>query len=187
MAIDDPGAPISTFEFTSGAMRGSHLSLYSGCLVHRGDTGLETVPLHAIAAARVAFERDARKLGWGVALLAVALVLLALASPLASLAGGAAGEVAAQLRAEASSGGQGVAGALLAIFRFLERLAKLLPTVAFAAALGGLALFLLGWFGRTTLTLTLAAVERAYAVRGRNPMLFDFAESLSERIMLQRR
>lgn len=169
---------ISTFEFTSGALRGSHLTLYPGCLVHRGDAGLETVPLHAIAAARVAFERDARGLGWGVALLAGALVLLLVSAPLAALAARWASKVAAD---------QVMAEALLASFRFFEGLAKLLPTAAFFTALGGLAVFLLGWLGHTTLTLTLAAVERAYPVRGRNFLLFDFAEALSERIMLQKR
>ena len=40
-----------------------------------------------------------------------------------------------------------------------------------------------GWLGSTTLTLTLAGVERVYPIRGRDPRLLDFAEALSERVV----
>jgi len=59
--VSQAGAPIARFDFAGGALRGTHLTLYPNCIVHRGDAQLETVPLAAIASARVGFERDARR------------------------------------------------------------------------------------------------------------------------------
>ncbi|HEX7053587.1 MAG TPA: hypothetical protein VF211_06580 [Burkholderiales bacterium] len=168
-------AALTRFEFTSGPQRGSHLALYPRCLVHRSESQLETVPLAAIAALRVAFQRDGRKLGWGVALVLIALLLLAIAGPLGSVASQSATDMA-------SAGTQGVARALYGFFRFVEGLAALLPAAALACALGGAALGIYGWRGTTTLTLTLGGGERVYRVRGRDTLLLDFAEMVSERL-----
>ena len=70
------------FEFTSGAQRGSHLMLYPRCLVHRSESHLETVPLARIDAIKVSFDRDTRRLGWGIACVVVALILLIVSAPL---------------------------------------------------------------------------------------------------------
>lgn len=176
MAVSDPGVAVARFDFTGGRLRGTHLTLFPACLVHRGESHLETLPLAAIASVRVAFERDARRLGWGAALIVVALLLLAAASPLSSFASGAAAEMSA-------AGTQGVARGLLAFFRFLEAVASLLPALGLASALGGAAFATLGWMGETTLTLALPGAERVFAARGRDPRLLDFSEALSERIM----
>ena len=177
MAVSDPGVALRRFDFTAGALRGTHLMLYSACLVHRGEQHLETLPLAAIASVRVAFERDARKLGWGAALIVAALLLLAIASPIATFANGAAAELAA------AGGTQGVARGLYAFFRFLEAVGSLLPALGLACALGGAALAALGWMGATTLALTLPGAERVFIARGRDPRLLDFSEALSERVM----
>jgi hypothetical protein len=177
---NDAGPAISRYDFTSGELRRSHFTLYSNCLVHRSDTHLETLPLAAIASLRVAYERDMRKLGWGVSLVIIALIVFAISAPLAELAGGAAAEMAA-------AGGHGVARALYGLFRFLWSVANMLPFVAFAGALAGIALAVLGWLGSTTLVLDLAGSERAYAVRGRNPGLLDFSEAICERLMSLKR
>jgi hypothetical protein len=174
MSSEAPSA-LTRFEFKSGLARGSHLALYPRCLVHRGESQLETLPLAGIASLRVAFLRDSRKLGWAIALVAVALVLLALAGPLGSLAAESASDMA-------SGGSQGVAKALYALFRFLEGVASVMPAAALACALGGAALGILGWRGSTTLTLTLGGAERVYRVRGRDTLLLDFAEMVSERL-----
>jgi hypothetical protein len=176
----DAGPAISRFDFTSGQLRASHFTLYSNCLIHRSDTHLETLPLAAVASLRVAYQRDSRKLGWGVALVLIALMVFAISGPLASLAGGAAAEMAA-------AGGQGVARALYGLFRFLWSVANTLPFIAFAGALAGVALAVLGWLGSTTLVLDLAGSERVYSVRGRNPGLLDFAEAICERLMSLKR
>jgi len=176
MAVGEPGVALTRFDFASGRLRGTHLTLFPACLVHRGESHLETLPLAAIASVRVGFERDARKLGWGVALILVALLLLAVSSPIASFANDAAAELAA-------AGSQGVARGLLAFFRFLEAVGSLLPAVGLACALAGAALGALGWLGETTLLLALPGAERIFTTRGRDPRLLDFSEALSERMM----
>lgn len=176
----DAGAALTRYDFTGGPLRGSHFTLYAGCLVHRGDSQLETLPLAGIASLRVAYRRDTRKLGWGVSLVLISLMVFAVSGPLAELAAAAAAEMAAV-------GGQGVARALYALFRALWALANALPFIAFAAALGGIALAVFGWLGSTTLVLDLAGSERRYTVRGRNPGLLDFSEAVCERLMSLKR
>lgn len=177
---EDVSPAITRFDFTSGMLRGTYFTLYAGCLVHRGEQLLETFPLAGIAALRVAYERDPRKLGWGVSLVIIALLVFAISGPLVELAGGAAAEMAA-------AGGAGVAKALHGLFRFFGAVASLLPFVAFLCALGGVALAALGWLGSTTLVLDLAGSQRVYPVRGRNPALLDFSEAVSERLMSLKR
>ena len=176
---DETGAALTRFEFASGALRGSQLMLYPRCLVHRSESHLETIPLARVTALRVSFERHPRQLGWGVALVVFALVMLAIASPMGSVAHGAAQEMA--------TSAQGVARTLFSLFRLIEMIAALLPALALACALGGAALGVLGWRGSTTLSLILAGAERLYSVRGRDTLLLDFAELVSERLMASAR
>jgi len=176
---DEVRAALTRFEFTSGLLRGSHLLLYPRYLVHRGGHEIETVSFAHVNSVRVSFQRNPRQLGWGVALIIVALVLLALSAPIGSLAHGAAQEMLGS--------GQGVARALYGVFRFIEMVAALLPAIALACALGGAALAVLGWRGSTTLTLFLSGAERVYSVRGRDTLLLDFSELVSERVMAQPR
>ena len=176
---NEVGPAISRYDFTSGMLRGSHFILYASCLVHRSASQLETLPLAGIASLRVAYQKDARRIGWGLSLLIISLLVFAIAGPLAEAAGGAAAEMAAA--------GRGVARALQMVFRFFWSVANALPFVAVACLLGGIALAVLGWLGSTTLVLDLAGSERAYAVRGRNPGLLDFSEAVGERLMSLKR
>ena len=177
--MSEAGAAIARFDFRSGLLRGSSMTLYANCLVHRGDAHLETLPLAALASVRVTFERNLHWMVWGGVLVFVALVLLAVSGPLAAIAGTAAGEVAANAT--------GVAAALATFFRILEAFANALPWLAAAMALGGGALGAIGWLGGTFLALTFAGGERVYLVRGRSTRLLDFAESIGARLMLLRR
>lgn len=178
--MSEPAQASARFEFTSGLLRGTQLALHPTCLVHRSTHHVETLPLAAMTAVRVAFQRDTRKLGWGITLVVVALLMLAIAGPLGRFASGAAGEMA-------TAGAQGVPGALYSFFRLLEALASLLPVAALACVVGGGALGALGWMGDTTLLVSLPGAERVYPARGRDTMLIDFAEALSERLMLLKR
>jgi hypothetical protein len=173
---NDTASPIARYAFTGGMLRGTHLTLHPTCLVHRGENQLETLPLAAMTAVRVAFQRDTRKLGWGIALIVIALLLLAIAGPIGTFASGAAGEMA-------GAGAQGVARALHGFFRMLEAIASLLPVIALACVIGGGALCALGWIGGTLLAISLPGAERLYAARGRDTVLLEFAEALSERLM----
>ena len=178
--MTETGPAITRYAFASGMLRGTHLTLHPTCLVHRGDNHLETLPLAGITALRVAFERDTRKIGWGIALIVIALLLLAIAGPIGSFASGAAGEMA-------SAGAQGVARALQGFFRLLEAVASLMPVAALGCVIGGGALCTLGWMGSTLLLVSLPGSERLFRTRGRDSALLDFAEALSERLMLLKR
>lgn len=173
-------APLTEYEFRGGALRGSYLTLFPNRLVHRGGDYAESVPLAQLAAVRIAFEREPRKINWAIVLAVAALVLLAVAGPLQTWAGAAATEVAEHARPESPAGG--VPGVLQWAFRLLGAIAGFLPTLAAALLVWAAALAAIYWFGVTTLTLTFAAVERAYPVRGRNRLLFDFAETLADQL-----
>lgn len=178
--MNEAGSALTRFDFTNGEQRGSHLTLYPNCLVHRGDSHIETLPLATITSVRVAYERDGSLLGWGLALLLAAILMLVVAAPLAALAAAAATDVA-------TAGNPGVGKALYNVFRAFEALANALPIGALAAVLAGGALAALGWFGNTILTLTFAGAERVFPVRGRNTRLLDFSEAVSERLMQVKR
>ena len=178
--MSEAGSAITRFDFMNGPLRGSHLTLYSNCLVHRGAAQLETFPLAVLASVRVEFARKQASLRWGAAWIVVALLLLTVSAPLAAFAGSAAAEMAA-------AGGQGVTRALQSLFRLLESGANLFPLLAAAAALGGAALAVLGWLGNTTLTLTIPGYERAYPARGHDTQLLDFADALSDQLMALKR
>jgi hypothetical protein len=185
--MSEAGGIVTRFDFPSGALdfpsswtRGSHLALYNHQLVHRGEAQLEILPLSTIASVRVFFARDARRPGWGISLVIIALFVLALSGPLEQLAAAAAAEMA-------SGGGSGVARALYGLFRVIQAIAGMLPLLALAGVLGGATLGVLGWMGSTTLALTFAGAERTYPARGRNTRLMDFAEALAERVVLAKR
>jgi hypothetical protein len=167
---------LAEFEINSGAQRGSRLALYANRLVHQGGDSLETVPLAQLAAVRVAFERDPRRLNWAIGLLAVALTLAAIAGPLQSAIAATAAKVGDPARRESLD------AVLLAVFNALGGFASILPGLAAALAAAAAALLFFFWLGVTTLTLSFAAVERDYAVRGRNQALFEFSEALAGRL-----
>jgi hypothetical protein len=167
------GTPIASFDFSTGPLRGTQLSLYGTRLLHHGVGHMDSMALGAMAAVRVSYERDLRRIGWGVVLALVALLLFVVAGPLSGAAADAAVEV---------SGNQSVARLLRGTLHALGALASLLPTVGVACVFGGGALAFFGWVGATTLVLCLPGADRAYAVRGRNRLLVDFAELVAERV-----
>jgi hypothetical protein len=165
-------SPIAHFEFVAGPQRGSRLTLYPARLLHEAAGHMESMPLDALAAVGATYERNEGRIGWGAALIVLALLLLAVFRPLANLAAAAGAQVA---------DAQAIGQLLRATLGALESLANLLPLAAGASLAGGVALVVFGWLGTTTLTLMLPAGERAYAVRGRNAQLADFATLLAER------
>ena len=179
--MTDAGAALTRFDFTNGEQRGSHLTLFPNCLVHRGDSYLETMPLATITSVRVSYEHSASLIGWAVAMLFVAGLMYLISSPLASLASGWAAEITA-----AGNPG-GVGRGLYGMFRIIEGLANALPFGALVALLAGCALGALGWLGNTILTLTFAGAERVYPVRGRSTRLLDFTDAVAERLMQVKR
>ena len=137
---------------------------------------METVPLAQLASVRVAFERDPRKLNWAVGLLLVALTLAVISAPLQSWIAATASKVGDPARRESLD------AVLFGVFNALGGFASILPGIATALALAAAALLVFFWLGATVLTLAFAATERSYAVRGRNPLLVDFAQIVAEQL-----
>jgi hypothetical protein len=171
-----PDSPLAEFEFASGAQRGSRLTLYANRLMHHGGDAMETVPLAQLASVRVAFERDPRKLYWAIGLLVVALLLVAVSGPMHG------GVTALAAGIKEHSGRESLDSLLLASFSVLGGIARSLPVLAAMLAAIAAALAALFWMGLTTLTLSFAATERFYAVRGRNPLLIQFAELVAAQL-----
>lgn len=168
--------PIAGYDIASGSQRGARYTLYASHLTLHGGDAHETVPLAHLAAVRVAFERDARKLNWGIALAALALVLVTVSGPLQSWMAELAAKVAA------GGGRESLESALIAAFTALGALARMMVPAALLLFAGAGALLFFFWLGRTLLTLSFAATERVCAVRGRDRALFDFAELLAEQL-----
>jgi hypothetical protein len=167
------GTPIANFEFSAGALRGTQLSLYGTRLLHHGVGHMDSMALGAIAAVRVSYDRDVRRMVWGVVLVVLAILLFVVAGALSGAAADAAAEV---------TGNHSIARLLRGTLIVLGALASLLPAAGVVCILGGGALVAFGWLGATTLVLSLPAADRAYAVRGQNRLLVDFAELLAERV-----
>lgn len=177
MSLDNS---LAEFEIVSGAQRGSRLTLYANRLVHQGGDSMETVPLAQLAAVRVAFERNPRKLNWAIALLVCALILATVSGPLQRGIAAAVAKVGDPARPESLD------AVLLGVFNALGGFASILPGLAAALAASAVALLFFFWLGVTTLTLSFAAVERAYAVRGRNQSLFEFCDAVAGQLALRK-
>ena len=171
-----PENPIAEFEISSGPQRGSRLTLYGSRLAYQGGDAMESVPLVHLASVGVAFERDPRKLNWAIVLLVLALILVAVSGP---LQGGIAA-LAGNLKEHA--GRESLESLLIATFSVLGALARLLPMLAALLGVIGAALAVFFWLGLTTLTLSFAATERSYSVRGRNPFLIQFADVIAAQL-----
>lgn len=170
------GELLTEFDFGSGA----RLALYTNRLVLSGADAMESIPLAHLASVRVAFERDPRKLNWAVGLLVAAFLLAMASGPLQNLAAG----LAAGIREQA--GRESLDAVLLSSASALHALARLLSPLAVALAALAAALLVFFWLGLTTLTVSFAATERAFPVRGRNPLLVQFAEAVADQLAAPR-
>ena len=170
------GDLLTEFDFGSGA----RLALYTNRVVLHGGDAMESVPLTHLASVRVAFERDAHKLNWAIGLLALALLFAVLSGPLQSWMMDLSSKVAA------SAGRESLEAALVAAFGALARLARLLFPLALVLTAAAAALLVFFWIGHTTLTLSFTAAERAFPVRGRNQLLYQFADSVAEQLAAPR-
>ncbi len=152
---------------------GDRLTLYANRVVHQGGDSMEVVPLAQLAAVGVRFERDTAKLNWAVALLVVALVCALASGPLQS----GIGALAASIKDHA--GRESLEAVLLSSFSALGALARLLVPVAVLLAGTAAALVFFFWLGATVLSFSFGATQRNYQVRGRDPLLVDFAHTVA--------
>ena len=155
---------------------GDRLTLYANRVVQQGADAMETIPLAQLASVRVAFLREPARLAWSIGLLVVALVVAIITGPLQRGIAASVAKYGDPARPESLD------ALLLAIFNFFGAFASLLPALAAALAAGGVTLFVYYWLGGTTLTLSFAATERAWVVRGRDRALVQFAEAIGDRL-----
>jgi hypothetical protein len=91
------------------------------------------------------------------------------------------------LSGEVRKGGAGsLEAVLLASFGAIQHLARLFVPIALALFAGAAALLFCFVLGQTALTLAVAATERAFLVRGRNRLLFQFADSVADQLAAPR-
>ena len=173
--------PIADYHFQRGALRGTQFTLFESRLLHIGTDCTESTVLDAIGSVRIAFERDARRIGWGAALGAIALVVFALAGPLDALAGRGLSEISAQIARDGAQA-SALAHFIESALEVLKFFTGLMPLAALALLACGVALAVLGWIGYTSLALVLPSAEREYRVPGRDRLLLDFAENLAESV-----
>jgi len=166
------GDLLTEFDFGSGG----RLALYTNRVVLHGADAMESVPLAHLASVRVAFERDPRKLNWAVGLLVFALLLAMASGPLHGLATALAAGIKEQ------AGRESFDAVLQSSAAALHAFARLLSPLAVALTVLAAALLVFFWLGLTTLTLSFAATERAFPARGRNQLLFQFADAVAEQL-----
>jgi len=171
-----PENPLAEYEFGSGALRGSRLTLYASRLVHVGGESMETVPLAQLAAVGVAFERDPRKLNWAIGLLVAALALAAVSGPLHGMISALAAGV------KEHAGRESLDAVLLTAFAALDGLTRLFVPLAGILASAAVAFLVFFRLGQTILRLNFAAAEREFAVRGRNLFMIQFAEAVAAQL-----
>jgi hypothetical protein len=171
-----PDEIIAEYQVTSGAQRGTQLTLYANRMELHGGDSMEMLPLAHLASVRVAFEREPRKLNWAIGLLVTALMLASVSAPLQNWM--------TDLVAKVSAGGgrESLESVLIAGFTAFGSLARLLSPLAGILAAAAIALLAFFWIGRTTLTLAFAATERSCTVRGRDSRLVEFAELVGEQL-----
>jgi len=165
---------LAAYEFRRGGLRGSHLGLSSTRLAHRGPGFIEAMPLSRIAAVRVAYEREPARMGQGAGLAILALILLVASHPAQDLLAVALAELTGQ-----APGGNRF---LIAALRLLALVAAALPVLAAGLGLCAIAWGVRGWMGYTSLTVSAGATERTYSTPRHDPALFEFGETLSDRL-----
>ena len=179
MSAGGGDALIAEYRFARGEWRGTLLKLLESRLLHLGTDYTESTALDAIAAVRIGFARDARRIGWGAAFAAAGVLVYALASPLDAVVGREVADVSAQVARDAANAAP-LVQFLEAALRALRFVAGLMPAAALLLIAWGAALAVLGWVGHTSLALVLPSAEREFRVPGRELPLMDFAENVAQ-------
>jgi hypothetical protein len=145
----------------------------------------ESVPLTHIAMVRVRFERAFGGIAFGAVLIAVALILFSITSPLRTLIlNQSVGlEAAASQERAANAGGAG--GIAVAVQKVLETTAGVVgafPVVGWLLLIAGLARIALGVIGRTVVTVAAGGAEMEFAKRGNSVPLQDFVAEIGRHL-----
>lgn len=154
-------------------------------LVIAGRAGEESVALAHIAAVRVHYDRAFRAIAFGAVLIALALVLFSVTSPLRTLLlNQSVGlqPAASQERAAHADGAGGIAVAVQSVLEAAARVVGAFPVVAWLLLLAGLARIVLGAIGRTVVTIAAGGAEVAFSRRGHSRPLHDFVAEVGRRL-----
>lgn len=158
-------------------------------LVVAGRTYEESLPLAQISFVRVRFERLARAVGVGIALLVAAAVLFAAAGPLRTLLynQSVALEPAASEERSGGAHGGGIAAGMQRILGALAAIVRYFPLVGWLLLATGAAQIALGVIGRTVVTVAAGGAEIELEQRGDRAPLRAFAAEIGRQLPPPRR
>lgn len=158
-------------------------------LVVAGRTFEESLPLAQVTFVRVRFERLARAVGMGIALLAAAAVLFAAAAPLRTLFynQSVALEPAASEERSGSAQGGGIAAGMQRILGALAQIVRYFPLVGWLLVAAGAVQIALGVIGRTVVTVAAGGAEIELEQRGDRAPLRAFAAEIGRQLPPPRR
>lgn len=167
------------------ALGGGSAVLTGRRLVIAGRAGEESVTLAHIAAVRVRYERATGAIAIGAVLIAIALILFSVTSPLRTLIlNQSVGlqSAASQERAASPDGAGGIAVAVQTVLETAARVVGVFPIVAWLLLLVGLARIALGAIGQTIVTIAAGGAEVAFSHRGNYRPLHEFVAEVGRRL-----
>lgn len=154
-------------------------------LVIAGRAGEESVALAHIATVRVRYERAFGAIAVGAVLIAFALILFSVTSPLRTLIlNQSVGlqPAATQERAANPDGAGGIAVAVQTVLETAAGVVGAFPVVAWLLLLVGLARIALGAIGQTVVTIAAGGAEVAFSRRGSSQPLQDFVAEVGRQL-----
>ncbi len=158
-------------------------------LVVAGRSHEESLPLAQVSSVQVRFERLARAVSLGIALLAAAAVLFATAGPLRTLLyeQSVALEPAANEERAGGAQGGGIAAGMQRVLGTLAAIVRYFPLVGWLFVAAGAAQIALGVVGRTVVTVTAGGAEIELEQRGDRALLRAFAAEIGRQLPAPRR
>jgi hypothetical protein len=153
-------------------------------VVIAGRDSEQSLPLAHIALARVRFERTARQVVIGFALILLAVILFVIASPLRSffLNQSVALESAARDERAAAVEGPRIAQGLQRMLTQLATGATWIPALGWIVLAFGVANIALGVIGRTVVTIAAGGTEVTFAKRGNDRALHEFIAEVGQHL-----
>ena len=145
----------------------------------------ESLPLAHIAVVRVRFERAFGGIVLGVALIAAALLLFSITSPLRALILNQSVGLEAAASQERAAHADGAGGIAVVVQKVLEATAGVVgvfPIAGWLLLLGGIARTALGVVGRTVVTVAAGGAEVEFSKLGNSRTLQDFVAEVGRQL-----
>jgi hypothetical protein len=145
----------------------------------------ESLPLAHIAMVRVRFERALGGIALGAALIAAALILFSITSPLRTLILNQSVGLEPAASQERAAHADGVGGIAMAVQKVLEAAAqtvRVFPVAGWLLLLVGIARIVLGVVGRTVVTVAGGGAEVEFSKRGNSAALQEFVAEVGRQL-----